>query len=249
MLTLTGLVIGMAIGITGVGGGVLTAPILIALFGLPPAISVGTALLFSSVVKILSASLFTARKQVHGRTLMLLLYGGVPGALAGAFLTRRFATAHMEPWLLVLVGATVCLTGGLGLIRANGRAAERSDRSKWLPLFSLPIGMEVGFSSAGAGALGTVVLFNQTLLTPAQVVGTDLLFGLIVSSCAGGLHLAVGNWDSGVLMRLLLGGVPGALAGSLLATRLSGKPLRLVVLAWAVALGALLAVEGLSRVF
>jgi uncharacterized membrane protein YfcA len=247
MLTLAGLLIGLAIGITGVGGGVLTAPLLILVFAMPPGPSVGTALLFSSCVKILSAGVFTLRRQVHVRTLLLLLAGGVPGAIAGPLLLKRFAAGKTEPWLLALVGATVCLTAGYSLARSWGSTGMRRERTRWLPLVSFPIGLEVGFSSAGAGALGTVLLFNWTSLEPAKVVGTDLLFGLAVSACAGGMHLAAGNWDASVLVKLLLGGIPGAVAGAQLAGRVPARPLRAFILWWAILLGILLAWQGLQK--
>lgn len=247
MLTLAGLLIGLAIGVTGVGGGVLTAPLLILVFRMAPGPSVGTALLFSSCVKILSAGVFTVRRQIHGRTLLLLLAGGVPGAIAGPLLLKRFAAGKTEPWLLAIVGATVCLTAGYSLVRSWTSRRPRRERSGWLPLFSFPIGLEVGFSSAGAGALGTVLLFNRTNLEPAKVVGTDLLFGLAVSACAGGMHLAAGNWDAGVLVKLLLGGIPGAVVGAQLAGRVPARPLRAVILSWAMLLGILLAWQGLQK--
>jgi hypothetical protein len=247
MLTLIGLLIGVAIGTTGVGGGVLTAPLLMLIFGMPPGTSVGTALLFSSCVKILSAGLFTARRKVHGKTLGWLLAGGIPGALAGPLLLRKLAVAGTQPWILLIVGLTVTVTAAFGLLRTRSAGAERKDRSRTLPFFSFPIGLEVGFSSAGAGALGTVVLFQRTNLEPAQVVGTDLVFGLAVSACAGGVHMAAGNWDQGVLLKLLAGGVPGALAGAFLTGRVPARPLRILVLGWAILLGLLLAGQGLHK--
>jgi len=247
MLTLAGLLIGLAIGLTGVGGGVLTAPLLILFFHMPPALGVGTALLFSTGVKIVSAGLFTVRRQVHGRTLLLLLAGGVPGAIAGPLLLGRAGGSGAAPWVALAVGATVCATAGYSLLRVCHEPRPRRQRTAWLPLFSFPIGLEVGFSSAGAGALGTVLLFSQTELEPAQVVGTDLLFGLAVSACAGGMHLAAGNWDPDVLFKLLAGGVFGALAGAQLAGRFPARPLRAIILSWAVLLGLILAWNGLQK--
>lgn len=248
MLTVAGLLIGLAIGITGVGGGVLTAPLLILAFHMPAAISVGTALLFSTCVKVLSAGLFSMRRQVDGRILLLLLAGGVPGAIAGPLMLRKFASGSTASWMLVVVGATVCATAGYSLARMWIPAGPRLRREAWLPLFSFPIGLEVGFSSAGAGALGTVLLFNQTNLAPAKVVGTDLLFGLVVSACAGGMHMAAGNWDANVLVKLLLGGVAGAVIGAQLAGRFPARLLRAAILSWAALLGALLAWQGMQKV-
>ena len=218
MLITVGFLIALVIGLTGVGGGVLTTPVLVILFGLPEAASIGTALLFSTSVKALSAGLFVARRQVHGHTLALLLAGGVPGALLGPLLLARLNTDTERPWMLAGVGTVVLVTAGFSLFRSRTACAlERSAERGWLPVFSFPIGLEVGFSSAGAGALGTVLLFNRTKLAPASVVGTDLVFGLIISACAGGVHLAAGNWIPAALGALLAGGLPGAVAGALLA--------------------------------
>ena len=51
-----------------------------------------------------------------------------------------------------------------------------------------PVGAEVGFSSAGAGALGSAALLSLTPLLPAQVVGTDIAFGFVVSLIGSGAH-------------------------------------------------------------
>ena len=249
MLIAAGFLIALAIGLTGVGGGVLTAPILILAFGLPAAASIGTALLFSTSVKVLSAGLFAIRRQVHGRTLAMLLAGGVPGALLGPVLLTRLDNRAARPWMLVAVGITVLATAGFSLLRKRSPSSAKSSEEKgWLPAFSFPIGLEVGFSSAGAGALGTVLLFNRTKLAPANVVGTDLAFGLIVSACAGGMHLAAGNWIPSALRALLVGGIPGAVAGTLLAGRLPADPLRKLTLCWAALLGAMLAIQGFRRI-
>ena len=59
-------------------------------------------------------------------------------------------------------------------------ATAHADHARWLPPIAALIGGEVGFSSAGAGALGALVLLNLTTLTAAQVVGTDVVFGFTV---------------------------------------------------------------------
>jgi uncharacterized membrane protein YfcA len=84
----------------------------------------------------------------------------------------------------------------------------------------------VGFSSAGAGALGSLVLLNLTGLTPAQVVGTDLCFGLVVSSIGGAWHLSAGDYNSTLLRGLILGGLAGVLLGAWLSSVLPARPLR-----------------------
>ncbi len=114
------------------------------------------------------------------------------------------------------------------------------------PRSRLPIGVEVGFSSAGAGALGALCLMNMTTMAPAAVVGTDLSFGLVLSTVGGGIHAAMGDLNVSVLIKLLIGGAAGALAGGLLASHLPSKKLRLVLSVALVLLGANLCWKGLS---
>ena len=104
----------------------------------------------------------------------------------------------------------------------------------------LPIGAEVGFSSAGAGAIGTLALLNLTRLRTVQVVGTDVLFGLVLSLLGGGIQIATGGYDPVVLTQLIVGGVFGALIGPNIAVWLPSKPLRVALCVWLASLGTVL---------
>jgi hypothetical protein len=89
--------------------------------------------------------------------------------------------------------------------------------------------VESGFSSAGAGALGTVLLLNYSEMTPAQVVGTDLLFGLVLAAIGSVFHWSFGSVSLPVLFQLLLGGIPGVVLGCLLAPKVPANKLRTAV--------------------
>ena len=86
--------------------------------------------------------------------------------------------------MVIILGVLLAASSGISFAQRlqNPRFAKKN--SRWLPWLAVPIGIESGFSSAGAGALGTVLLLNYSEMTPAEVVGTDLLFGLA----------AVGHW-------------------------------------------------------
>ena len=100
---LLGFVIAVLIGLTGVGGGSVTAPALVLFLGVGPAESVGTALLFTAIVKLVAAPVYIARKQVNFRILWLMLAGGMPGVLAGSYLLARLrAGQHRGPLFAVL---------------------------------------------------------------------------------------------------------------------------------------------------
>src|SRR6202521_1618828 len=228
MAYLLGFVIAIAIGLTGVGAGTLTTPLLILLLGLPPRIAVGTALIFGFVVKTITAPVYMARKQVNWRTLAYMLAGGVPGVLIGVFLLRGLDANLISG----IIGLTVMIIAIFNLFRP--RPEHRQDKTRWLAAVAFPIGTEVGFSSAGAGALGALLLMAMTRLSAAEVVGTDLCFGLVLSLIGGGANVAMGSLDRTVLLQLLAGGGPGAI----LAGRVPSAKLRFGLSAAMAALGA-----------
>jgi uncharacterized membrane protein YfcA len=102
----------------------------------------------------------------------------------------------------------------------------------------LPVGAEVGFSSAGAGALGSAALLSLTTLIPAQVVGTDITFGFIVSLLGSGAHWFSHATNPDLLMELIAGGVGGAIAGTLLSNRIPRRQLRFALWIWLLILGS-----------
>ena len=141
-----------------------------------------------------------------------------------------------------VIGATIVVVALFNLFRPT--TENRHDRTKWLALIALPIGTEVGFSSAGAGALGALSLLSMTKLSAAAVVGTDLVFGLVVSLIGGGVNAALGNLNGMVLMQLLAGGVPGAIFGAYLAGKVPSKPMRMGLSGAMALLGASLFYKG-----
>lgn len=238
MVYVLGFLIAIAIGLTGVGAGTLTTPLLILVVGVPARVAVGTSLIFGAVVKIITAPVYMARRQVDWRTLGFMLAGGVPGVLIGVSILRGVEGKVITG----VIGATIVMVALFNIFRPA--TTVRHDRAKWLALICLPIGTEVGFSSAGAGALGALSLLSMTTLAPAAVVGTDLVFGLVVSLIGGGVNAALGNLNSKVLLQLLAGGVPGAILGGYLAGRVPSKQLRMGLSGAMAALGASLFYRG-----
>ncbi len=239
MEILLGFAIAVLIGLTGVGGGVITAPVLTLFLGVPPVESVGTALLFTAIVKLAAAPVYVFRQQVNFRILGLMLAGGLPGVVLGSLVLGRLNAANRKGPLFGLLGATIILMAVLNLIRlfSRKRALPQRERLAWLPLAALPIGAEVGFSSAGAGALGSLVLMSFTAISTAQVVGTDLLFGLGLSLAGGGISLGSGNYNAALVLKLAMGGLVGALAGASSLSLIPSRPLRFALSLWLVSMG------------
>jgi uncharacterized membrane protein YfcA len=242
MIYALGFLIALAIGITGVGGGTITVPVLMLFVHLAPDKTVGTALAFAAAVKILVAPVYLVRKQVNYRILGLMVLGGLPGLFVGLYFLHRLHSSNQNALLTVLLGIIIVLTAVINILRVNKQAKPETttDRSRLLPWIMLPIGAEVGFSSAGAGAIGTLALLNLTKLTPVQVVGTDVVFGLALSLLGGGIQMATGSYDPTILTQLVIGGVFGALIGPNVAVWLPSKPLRVALCLWLASLGTML---------
>src|ERR1700758_64220 len=133
MIILLGFVIALAIGITGVGGGTITVPVLMLFMNLAPDKTVGTALAFAAAVKLLVAPVYVARKQVGYRVLALTLAGGLPGLFIGLYFLRRLHAANQNALLTILIGAAIIATSLINIFRVNKPAKLENgrDRSRW----------------------------------------------------------------------------------------------------------------------
>src|ERR1700686_5164304 len=229
MNLLIGFLIAIAVGLTGIGGGSFTVPALLLLAGLTAGEAVGTAFLFAGVLRLIAAPFYLVGKQIHTRYLWLLLQGAVPGLLAGTWALRFLNRDTGSPVVILLLGVLLAASSSVTFIKRVQNPTFAGKNYRWLPWLALPIGVESGFSSAGAGALGTVLLLNYSEMTPAQVVGTDLLFGLVLAVIGSAFHWTFGSINNPVLLELLVGGVPGTVAGCLLARKVPASRLKTAV--------------------
>jgi uncharacterized membrane protein YfcA len=226
---LVGFLIAAAVGLTGIGGGSFTVPALVLLAGLTPGEAVGTAFLFAGVLRLIAAPFYLLGKQIHSRYLWLLLLGAVPGLLVGTWALRLLSRDAGNPYVIVVLGILLAASSSVTFIRRIQNPSFAAKNHRWLPWLALPIGVESGFSSAGAGALGTVLLLNYSEMTPAQVVGTDLLFGLVLAVIGSAFHWSFDSISMPILSQLLLGGVPGVVFGCLLARKVPANKLKTAV--------------------
>lgn len=226
---LIGFLIAAAVGLTGIGGGSFTVPALVLLVGLTAGEAVGTAFLFAGVLRLIAAPFYLLGKQIHSRYLWLLLLGAVPGLLVGTWALRLLNRDAGNPAVILLLGVLLAASSSVTFIRRVQNHGFARKNQRWLPWLALPIGVESGFSSAGAGALGTVLLLNYSEMTPSQVVGTDLLFGLVLAVIGSAFHWSFGSISMPILFQLLLGGVPGVVFGCLLARKVPANKLKSAV--------------------
>jgi hypothetical protein len=229
MHILIGFLIALAVGLTGIGGGSFTVPALVLIAGLSAETAVGTAFVFAGVLRLIAAPFYLAGRQIHGRYLWLLSLGAVPGLLLGTYILRILSSNANSPVVVILLGVLLTASSSITFIpRAQNRNFAKKN-SRWLPWLTLPIGVEAGFSSAGAGALGTVLLLNYSEMTPPEVVGTDILFGLVLAVLGSAFHWKFGSINGHLLTQLLEGGIPGVIIGCASARYLPARKLKLAI--------------------
>lgn len=229
-----GFVIGFLIGITGVGAGSLTTPLLITGVGVPPAIAVGTDLLFAAITKMSAAWRHQSLGNVEWPILGWLAAGSLPGA--AAVLLWLYMAEPDTVLLAYYVRKTLAITLIVSAIAIllhpilrrrsdNGSNGDTQGptQSRALPtsLFGIVLGAAVALTSVGAGAIGVAVLTGlYPFMMARRVVGTDIVHAVPLTLVSGLGHAGMGHVDLVLLFSLLCGSVPGILIGSRLTGRL-----------------------------
>jgi uncharacterized protein len=88
------------------------------------------------------------------------------------------------------------------------------------------LGFILGVTSVGSGALIGLALILVFRLTPHRVVGTDVFHAAVLLWGAGLAHVVAGNVDYGLMANILVGSVPGVIAGERLARSVPAGGLR-----------------------
>ncbi len=246
---LIGFFVAFLIGLTGVGAGILTTPLLVTLIDLEPKVAVGTALIFATAIKGYAGFLYISKGLYNKRILLYLCSGGLPGVLIGSLCVNRLGVDKNT--MMLILGILVFTTSLVNLyFYARGlkpfNVGHRNVKY-FLPFVSLLIGLEVGFSSIGSGVLVELLLLSTTNMGVSHVVGTSLIFGFIVSLLGGVVHFSLGNVDTKVLIGLTLGGIGGALLALKILRFLPQKELRYGLLVFLLVIGGFLVKEGIER--
>ena len=84
------------------------------------------------------------------------------------------------------------------------------------------IGLLVGMTGAGGGALMTPMLILLFGVTPAAAISSDLVASLVMRPIGAGVHLRAGTVNRKLVLLMAAGSVPSALVGSYL-LRLMGE--------------------------
>ena len=239
-LSLTGLLVGLLVGMTGMGGGSLMTPLLVLVFGFKPTVAIGTDILHGAIFKSFGAWRHRTLGTVHARLTLWMLLGSAPASILGVLLATSLEHRYGEDFeetAAHILGAALIL-GGIGFLVktfVTGRAKsdapfilQRRDRVIAL-LTGIGGGFIVGLTSVGSGTFFGLVMLLVFPLTAAKVVGTDIFHAAALLWVAGASHLVAGNVDLGAMGWLLLGSIPGVLLGSQVTVRLPDRLLRVAL--------------------
>jgi uncharacterized protein len=240
LYTVSGFVVGLLVGVTGVGGGSLMTPVLILLFGIHPAAAVGTDLLHAAATKTAGSVVHGLNGTIDWRVVRRLAAGSIPmtvltiAAMSALDINgaagRNFVNAALT--LALIVTAVVLIFRDR--IVAHYAARLRALEPKHVVALTIAVGGMLGtmvsVSSVGAGAIGVtslILLYPQ--LPTVRIVGTDIAHAVPLTLVAGIGHWLLGSIDLQVFTFLILGSVPGILIGSYAAVRIPETALRVVL--------------------
>jgi uncharacterized membrane protein YfcA len=248
----SGLLVGLLVGVTGVGGGSLMTPLLVLLFGFHPSTAVGTDLLYASATKSVGTLVHGANKTVDWRIVGRLAAGSVPATILTVVLLYALHLHGDAASKLIstVLGFALLLTAVTLLFRkqlfalAERAAIVPSERATLALTIALgaALGVLITLSSVGAGAIGvTVLIFLYPKMPVARIVGSDIAHAVPLTLIAGLGHFALGTVNLPLLGSLLVGSIPGIIVGSHLTARIPEHVLRPILAATLVLVGGKLA--------
>jgi uncharacterized protein len=243
---LVGFAVGVLIGMSGVGGGVLLLPVLIFGLRIPPIVAVGSDAVFNFFTKIPASLMHLNSGTVRRKIVLALAVGSVPGSIAGVRLLmyiRHLYGDGVNNFIKTAVGVLLIIVPMLLLFqrRIEERIANRPPTMKGfagMGLIGLTAGFLVGMTSVGSGSIIMMLLLLFYSFPPKVNVGTDIVHAVILTGVTGLLHFRLGNVDPALVVSLLIGSIPGGLLGAHFATRVPMLWLRRILCALLLITGA-----------
>jgi uncharacterized membrane protein YfcA len=215
-------------------------PLLVFLFGVPPATAIGTDIAHGAAFKSVSAVQHRRMGNVRARLAGWMLVGSAPASLLGVWVNVELVERYGDDVESVMgqeLGAAL-LFGAVGLIAKSVVQKASAGETDFAlttrdrvaaALIGIFGGFIVGLTSVGSGVFFGLTLLILFPLRAHKVVGTDIFHAAALLYVAGAAHWAAGNIDFAILGWLLLGSIPGVLLGGHLTLSIPERPLRLLL--------------------
>lgn len=240
LYVLSGVLVGGLVGMTGVGGGSIMTPLLILVFGVPPATAVGTDLIYAGITNIGGAIVHGGNKTVDWGVVRRLAMGSVPAtALMILILYLLHADSVIAKTLITKVlGLALLFTAVLLLFRKpimrwyDAHVGDLPVRlqSRLTTVTGALLGVLVTLSSIGAGAIGvTVLVMLYPKMASRRIVGSDIAHAVPLALLAGVGHSFLGSVDLKILTSLLAGSLPAIVVMSMVSARASDTSVRVAL--------------------
>lgn len=249
LFILAGAVVGLAVGITGVGGGSLMTPLLL-MFGFPPNVAIGTDLLYAAITKSGGIVSHNKKGNIDWKLVRLMALGSIPAAILTSLILKLFFSDASEYTHILTLSLGIMLVVTSFVLFFRGKLKYRAENNIGFlgfthrhPVFftifmGFVIGVFVTLSSVGAGAIGAAVLMTLYPHLPShRVVGVDIAHAVPLTFIAGIAHLWLGNVDFVLLFCLLVGSLPAIYLGTHIGSRIPNKVLQPVLASILMGLG------------
>ncbi len=236
LVALTGFIVGLIVGMTGMGGGALMTPILVLLFRVQPLAAVSSDLVASMFMKPIGSAIHWQRGTVKKELVGWLTLGSLPSAFAGVFIVRLLGNGiALQERLKVTLGVVLVVAAiaivAKGYLQGRRLVADPSSprRDRAAPLktnraatvfVGIIGGLIVGMTSVGSGSLIIIALMLlYPLLGASELVGTDLVQAVPLVASAAVAHVLFGDFKLGLTASILVGGLPGVFIGAKFSSR------------------------------
>ena len=237
-----GAVIGLCLGMTGVGGGVLIVPVLRGVFSMSPVMAVGTASLCASLMKINSGLMHVRNRNVDWKNSALILLGATPVLIVASFaivqLSDNPATAEqinqIVEYLIIGVIAFSLVVMVKKTFSKNTQAKSTEKSEGFFNKKTLISGAATGFIMGSTGVGGGVLLLPLLSVTIGldmkRSVGSSTIIALALSSVSALAYSGGGQSDIVTAILLVLGSFIGVPLAGFLLKAMSDKRLQQVSL-------------------
>ncbi|GLQ71777.1 sulfite exporter TauE/SafE family protein [Vibrio penaeicida] len=237
-----GLILGVAMGLTGVGGGILIIPLLQFVFGMEPILSVGTASLIASLVKV-NASIFHIKADnVDWCSVRGILLGAIPAGVGSAYAVIHL-NRHAEYNLLISNSVQILIVAVmffalyllvnkyLSIQKRNIPQCSEKNRSLQRVVLSGGLcGLVIGTTGVGGGILLLPVLNSHLGISIKKSVGSSIVIALVLSSSTSFIYAQGGESDIPTALMLVLGSFVGVPIATSLLKQFSEATVYLVTL-------------------